>query len=395
MIPANAIVTQLQAYLQAPEPPLVQVVDALQEIRQLFTVGEQVRAQVAGQLPSGRYAVLVKDQLLDLNLPRNTESGSELDMRVIANSPKLTFLVARGATGDSALPSPTPSATSNQASTVSLSETANFLARLLAEASSSEGGAPPVQGGTPLTTAGLVNVPALAAALQYALEGSGVFYESHLAAWAQGSGNLESLLQEPQGKQSSVSQGNDATDAKAETSKAPAVNLPSTGALELSTDSGNTLRQLDTSDARARSPVPMAGNGAHALNDMPAKLQQIVQQQLQTLDQRQFVWQGQAWQGQPLRWEVEEDRSGQSPDQVDAKPVWRTRLYLELPMLGTIDTTISLTDRKLVDVRFKVDTASTADRIADHVDRLRNQLDAAGLELSSQQVGLSDGGGGG
>ncbi|MBV8659841.1 MAG: hypothetical protein JO142_18640, partial [Burkholderiales bacterium] len=137
MIPSNAPLPQLQAYAKVAEPTPVQVVDIIQGLEQLFTVGEQVRALVTNQLPTGRFAVLVKDQLLDLNLPRNTEEGQTVDMQVLATSPRLTFLLTKGASESAAsLPTPQTAAEPTGPGTgnvVSLSDTARFLGNLLSE----------------------------------------------------------------------------------------------------------------------------------------------------------------------------------------------------------------------------------------------------------------------
>lgn len=383
MIPANALVTQLQSYLRPTDPQVVQVVDSIQGIQELFAIGEQVRAIVTGQLPTGRFAVLVKDQLLDLNLPRNTEEGAELDMHVVANSPRLTFLVDRPATTElQAQQAPAQNTSSN----VALSEAGKFLGGLLSEgASEGEAQAAKQANSAPLVASETIDAAQLANTLKQTLAESGVFYESHLAAWAQGSLDLQSLLREPQGQLSSAPRTESASkEANAEQPHAARAGLP-----ELAAASLQEKAVLDDgAPARFDLGLPAQASGK-PLDEMPASIRQLVQQQLQTLDQRAVVWQGQAWQGQPLRWEVEEDRSGRSPDDPAAQTVWHTRLALDLPRLGSVEALVRLTNRTKVDVSFRVASSDTAERIQGETTRLRNRFDAAGLELASQQVSLA------
>lgn len=392
MIPANALVASLQNYVRTADIPLVQVVDALQEIQQLFTVGEQVRAQVTGMLPSGRYSVLVKDQLLDLNLPRNTEEGEQLDMRVLANSPRLTFLLERQP-GNAPLPLPQPQqAPPDTSSSVDLSETARFLGNLLAESAGEE---VPTQTRaqvlTPPLMASLAAAPdtiKLAEALKQAVSESGLFYESHLAQWSNGERTLKQLLAEPQAKAFELLR------------QQLEQQCPATAA-----DPGKNARQV--LEARGPELMPQAdkdrqqaerasqGLGAglldgntQELDSMPATAKQLVQQQLQVLDQRQVVWQGQAWPGQPLRWEIEEDGQGRGGEEADAPKIWRTRLHLTLPHLGSVEALISLMEGSRLEVGFRVKQSDTATKIRDAQPRLQAQLEAAGLELRANQVTL-------
>ncbi|HEY9102730.1 flagellar hook-length control protein FliK [Chitinimonas sp.] len=390
MIPANALVASLQNYIRTADIPLVQVVDALQEIQQLFTIGEQVRAQVTGQLPSGRYSVLVKDQLLDLNLPRNTEEGEQLDMRVLANSPRLTFLLERQP-GNVPLPQP-QQAPPDTSSSVDLSETARFLGNLLAESAGEEA---PVQTRTQVLTQPLMATLAaapdtvkLADALKQALSESGLFYESHLAQWSNGERTLQQLLTEPQAKafellRQQIEQQRPATAAEPGKNARPAVEARASDVM-LPADKD---RQVSERASQALGAGLLDGN-TQELDNMPATARQLVQQQLQVLDQRQVVWQGQAWPGQPLRWEIEEDGQGRSGEEADRPKVWRTRLHLTLPHLGSVEALISLMDGSRLEVGFRVKQSDTAAKIRDAQPRLQAQLEAAGLDLRANQVTL-------
>ncbi|QDQ28919.1 flagellar hook-length control protein FliK [Chitinimonas arctica] len=379
MIPANALVAQLQSYVKPSDLPLVQVVDAVQEIQQLFTVGEQVRATVTGQLTSGRFAVLVKEQLLDLNLPRNTQPGESFDMRVLGNTPRLTFLLPRQqGMGDVPLPPPPK----DGSTAVELSETARFLGGLLAEAAEEPAQASLLTRNAALLSAGEgINTPKLADTLKQVLSESGLFYESHLAEWTDGERTLAQLLKEPPANWSDP----------ARTGKA----ANSAGALPRERLDGGVGQNMQmaagTDETEAvRTEQLAVERSLRELENMPSSARQLVQQQLQLLDQRHLVWMGQAWPGQPLRWEVEEEGRRDS-EEPDAPTVWRTRLRLTLPNLGEVDVLVSLMDRKQVDVGFRVTDPETADRIRTEQHRLQAQLDAAGLQLSGNQVAVVSG----
>ncbi|MFC4161606.1 flagellar hook-length control protein FliK [Chitinimonas lacunae] len=361
MIPSNAVAAQLQAYLKTPDLPLVRVVDAVEGIQRLFTVGEQLRAQVATPLQNGRFAVMVKDQLLDLNLPRNTEPGQELDLRVLSNSPRLVFLLQRPpATTDTAVPLPTAEPEPG----VQISDTARFLASLLGREIANKPGTGTAQtaiiGNLALAEA-LPDTPELATKLEQAISRSGLFYESHQADWVAGRQTLDQLLKEPQARLIRPPE------------QAPTAPL-----------------QPRATEETPRSPVAAASEAlAEAtanteLDAMPPLARQMVQQQLGVLDQRMVVWQGQVWPGQTMRWEIEEEpEHGPERQQDEATSSWRTRLSLDLPHLGHVGVDIGLAAGGRISVRFLVTEAATAERIRAEQAALDQRLDAAGLELVS------------
>ncbi|MGQ5522547.1 flagellar hook-length control protein FliK [Chitinimonas sp. PSY-7] len=389
MIPANAIASSLQAYVKPADVPLVQAVDALQEIQKLFTIGEQVRAQVTGMLSSGRYAVLVKDQLLDLNLPRNTEEGTTFDMRVVANSPRLTFLLPRLQAGTDAPPLPPQQTLPDSSSNVELSGTARFLGELIAE-NADQPDRPAMVRMQPVLqplvpdSAEPPDTTKLAEALKQALSEGGLFYESHLAEWAQGSRSLSQLMNEPQarfGEQAKALLENRRTDKTK--GERPA---------------GNLVEQLLGSDQEDEATPHQALSAGlseglpNELDNMPQVARQMIQQQLQLLDQRQLAWHGFAWPGQSLQWEVEEDGGNRSDSEIETEKVWRTRLHLTLPYMGQVDALISLRGQNHVDVAFLVKQPETATRIRDAQSRLQLQFEAAGLALDANQVMVDEDG---
>ncbi|MDK2126415.1 flagellar hook-length control protein FliK [Parachitinimonas caeni] len=366
--PTDSAATQLQLYAKTIQAPLIQISDTLETTALLFTVGEKVKAEVRGELQGGRFAVMVKDQLLDLNLPRNTQPGEKLDLTVLANSPKLTFLLQR----ENASPPPaaptTPAANDAEARNVKLSPMAQLLGNLIAE--------PPADAEPKLSQlaqvgplfAGKLPEPAtVAGALRQAIGESGLFYESHQAEWISGQRPLASLLNEPQ--------------AKAQPQSRPAVPQTPTPLVGKEEDG-----QQATTEAGKGALLPPFAQTA----DEPPIVRQLVQQQLETLDQRQINWQGPVWPGQVMRWEIDEPpEQGKSGREGEEGMVWHTRLHLDLPHLGGVTALLALRGHT-VDLRFQVADADTASQIRANDERLLAGFEAAGLELASRQVDVGD-----
>lgn len=165
--------------------------------------------------------------------------------------------------------------------------------------------------------------------LRQTVEKSGVFYESHQKAWVDGRLSLEELKQEPQ-----------ATLAHAAGSKAAA---------------------------------PEIG--------------QLVQKQLDVHEQRAFVFEGQAWPGQAVQWQIQreqvDEREARSEDH--EMPVWQTRLSLDLPALGDVGARLRMVGKQL-QVVFDAGDAQSVALIEQHQARLSSALEAAGLSLASLLV---------
>ncbi|MDW5417311.1 flagellar hook-length control protein FliK [Iodobacter sp. CM08] len=339
MLPGSSPISLVQHYLKAQEGVAEVTRIAPDDVR--YTVGERVQATVTGLLPNGRYAVLIKDQLLDLNLPRNTEPGEKLDLTVVTGNPKLTFTLT-GTGAQPALPQE-----------MALSQGARFLASLLGK-----GEAKPEAAHLSSAAAlfdGPPDTEKLAAKLSQGLADSGLFYESHQAEWVNGERPLQSLLREPQaGLAKPAANG---TEAKTE-----------------NTDKTNsTLLAKDTQPAEKAAQAP------------DAALRSLVQQQLDVLEQRPVVWTGQAWPGQPLRWEVESENERQAGrGQDEEQRSWQTRLNLQLPELGGLNIVAVLHNGEFA-LRFEA-SAQTAEKIRAETKNLQNRFEAAGLTLASSLV---------
>jgi hypothetical protein len=113
----------------------------------------------------------------------------------------------------------------------------------------------------------------------------------------------------------------------------------------------------------------------------------LVQQQLEALASQTYVWNGQAWPGQAMRWEIVEENGGQ-PRQgsEDEQAPWQTRLTLTMPQLGEVRAALRISGGELT-LSLSTLSNEAAIQLANGGDGLRNQMEAAGLKLSGFTVG--------
>lgn len=135
--------------------------------------------------------------------------------------------------------------------------------------------------------------------------------------------------------------------------------------------------RLDTSNSQ--STLASAG--------LPKEISGIVQQQLDGLATQNFVWQGQAWPGQTMQWEINADPDGRSLNRDETtERFWQTRLKLSLPHLGGIDAVIRLQPGGQVAISVNADSSSGEALLRGATEPLAQQLAAAGLTLTQLQV---------
>ena len=421
----NDGMSQLDLLVKRFSPPLLEVSRDSREEPKLAP-GERVQAHVLASLPNGRFQVLIKNQVLDMNLPANTQPGEQLDLSVVKNQPRLTFAFTRDL--QQALPVLAPE--------VKLSDAAKYLGALLQRVEDApDGTLKPALIQSPPLIAGAVNAPdgaTLAQNLQQRLSQSGVFFESHQAEWVVGQRSLGQLLKEPQARmgqepQSAVAQvqkgvslpGAPAAEAIQEQMQAapldknriaPRLGLPGAPAAEAiqeqmqaaQLDNNRIAPGLGLPGAPAAEAVqeqvqaiPLDKNIAAPSLDQPARLvsnlqpseqlqlRELVQQQLSLLDTRQLTWTGLAWPGQPLEWLVQERQA--DPGTGDGQTtVWFSRLKLDMPNLGEVVASVSLLPGG-VQVHFQ-STQETARLLHSQKSRLFDQLAAAGLNLLGASV---------
>ena len=363
----NEVLNQLQGLIRGAAPQLIEISNQLGKAVVPFVPGERYIAKVQEQIANGRFLVQIRDQTLDLNLPRNTQAGQNLELRFVAATPRLTFVLVEA-------PARAPG---QPAGPVNLSDGARYLNALLdrvqnlATQQALPGNKAQAQGAlaqqiaSPVLT-GAPPAPALfAALLKDAVSKSGLFYESHQAQWAAGDKPLSEILREPQGRLSDSRAFNQAATppgqqgVPAEAAKAGAAHLLA----------------LHASVADGKEPV-------HPLSAP------LVQQQLEVLDTRQLIWQGQVWPGQELRWQIEERAAQEGDDEVERE--WQTQLNLTLPNLGEVSARLSLAPQGGIRIALTATAPEIAQTLQAASAALNQSLASAGLQLIQLEVG-SDG----
>lgn len=375
----NDIQNQLALLIKTSAPPLIEVSQSPAESPQ-WVQGQRLPAYVIASLPNGRFHVLVEDQTLDMNLPKNTQPGETLDLVYVSDKPRPTF----------ALLSDLAKALPTNANNVSLSQTGKFLGSLLQQNIQNSAETPSaalIKGAGAIIPGAPVSVQQLVTALKDTISKSGFFYESHQAQWVTGERSLESLLQEPQAKLAATTVEQKVAvpvtaDKNTSDTVAPA-QIKNTASESVQT---NSVTKLGVDAAGQQQNVAAAGprEPVHPLTSS------IVQQQLNILDTRQVIWQGQVWPGQNMEWEIEEDSHRNSGGVDDSEGVWRTRLHLDFPALGGVTAHLAL-GAGGVKVDFSVEQASSAALLQTEVTSLAQSMESSGLKVAGLAV-RQDGG---
>ncbi len=237
----------------------------------------------------------------------------------------------------------------------SLSQGARTIASALANAYHAPGTPATIAGKTPLVREGAPEPKQLAKSLQDALGSSGLFYESHVAEWAEGKRPLADLQREPQMQRQEAQPG----------------------------------RQSAESLARAAQAAP----------DLSAA--QMINQQLHAHEQQRVQWQGEAWPGQPMQWEVQREEHDKrdakdgrnSQDGREPDTVWRSGVRFSLPVLGKVAASVTLVGDQ-VHIQLQAGSDGSADTMRAWAGELQRALDAAGSPLASLSIGAAGGGDG-
>lgn len=429
----NDVINQLQLLVKTASPPLVEVAETPLEQPQ-FVPGQRLTALVLVSQPNGRFQVQVGEQVLDMNLPRNTQPGEQLELTFVSNQPRLTFVLSR----DLAAALANAAAPAGAEPHVTVSDSARFLGGLLQKiAAQAEGQASPLSKAAPLLSAAPADIKEFVGVLRNALSQSGLFYESHQAQWVAGERKLSDLLQEPQGRLSpnmaslvAAAAGTPSGKPQAVLNSASAlidsiqVALPETaetgagispavsqpdrvliysaqgGVAEAGPRVAQTAARLGsvlmspaqgdavaTGTSNAPLPPQPESSSMQGAGKLPvhAETVSLVQQQLQTLDSRQLVWQGQVWPGQEMEWRVEERnaRDGRSGEEEAIN--WQTSLRLQLPSLGNIHATLAFVPQGLR-INLKAADEGTAGIMQGAQDRLLRSMEAAGLHVLGMAV---------
>ena len=328
-------------------------------------LGQSMQAEVLSRLSDGSFVVRVADMAARMPLPNGVQVGSQVPLTLVALNPRPTFQVATAQGGqafaeagpalpEGASPQGAPlaflegkeAAALTRASALlantrslaappgamgdpgaSLSKAGKALGDVIAAAQQSETRQTAALGRAPLLGAPSLDAAAIAASLRQGMEKSGLFYESHVAEWAQGARAQAELAAEPQ----------------------------------------------------ARGMAPPSD---------PATAQ-LINLQLNAHEQARVAWQGQLWPGQELRWEIERDApergsGGDGDDGGGGQDSWQSSLTLRFGRLGEVAAKVVLSGGQL---HIRLDAPeSVRARLEAGSGRLADALDAAGTPLTTLAI---------
>lgn len=388
-------------------------------------VGEEVSARVVNTLADNRLVVMIKKDLLTLNINAkgaqalNAEPGATMKLKVASLAPRLTFLM-------SSEPNQTP--IDRSTSRVTLSGATRYLSALLNQQNTQASprlmqavsqqlsalrqeqnlspflrsalermarpsmqermGLSQPSAHAPRTSEQMarlarpwlgaqtallatqnqgsaINTQQMASGLRALVQSSGLFYESHIKQWFQGERPLSELLQQPQ--------------AKAE--------LPR-GVLSLL----NTQQDIDEGQLASKMTenAKMTAGKENATLQNSSALGQVVAKQLDVLEFRQLALQGQLVPEQPFLLQIQEvpdpdaaeDREG---DGEAHSKHWQTRLVLDMPNLGGVEARLKITPQG-VQLHLMTEDPATAELAKRHQLRLQQGMQNAGLTLNQLHI---------
>ncbi|WP_394778292.1 flagellar hook-length control protein FliK [Undibacterium sp.] len=369
--------------------------DVVSKLSQLV-VGRQIQGDIISRLNDGTFVVRLNGATARMALPDGSKPGTSVPLTLITTNPRPTFLLdsgdgssttvaltrqevtdaaPRGADTDAEnAANPLPGAKQNAVggylletaqgraeavktgqvveskpeagqnlteghgtSTPTSLSTAGKLIDQILHAAQQQDVPNTLVGKTPLaaTAEAMTQPDKMADTLKQTIASSGLFYESHVADWAEGKRPISDLMREPQA-QIGKSLGSDA-------------------------DLSSTSLTKNT------------------------EMTQIVNQQLNTLEQQRIVWQGNLLPGQRMEWEVTRNYSGKKAGQTEAEQSWQSTVRFELPHLGAIAATINLHGEH-VQIFVRTDSESSATALQEHAVTLAEALKQAGAQLDSFSV---------
>jgi hypothetical protein len=359
--------------------------ESLDRLSQL-ALGKEFQAQVLSRLTDGTFLVKIDDAVAGMKLPPGTKAGDVLDLTLLATQPRPTFLLGKPDAG----------------ATTSLSNAGRLINNMLQLAQ--QDGAPPtaIVSKTPLIATPNAPAAQIASAMQNAVAFSGLFYESHVAQWANGTRLLTTLLSEPPAKLLSTPTAATATTPGNPAELAAQTNHNASTNPQLPTDLSKlmaSVKELVTGERSLPEVLNALKAGTTATQDNPDQLTnrqdlttntdgvKLVSLQLDTLEQRRIMWQGELFPGQPLEWEISDDTPKRNTEDPNEQPQqsWQSTVRFSLPTLGAVSATIRLTGAH-VQVNVRTVNEQTATALRTHGNMLADALGAAGTTLDSLLV---------
>lgn len=169
--------------------------------------------------------------------------------------------------------------------------------------------------------------------LQNQISTSGLFYESHVAEWAQGKRDIADIRSEPQ-SQLGLSKAADSM----QTSNTTSINK---------------------------------------------EMGQIIHQQLNVLEQNVVRWQGELFPGQKIDWEIRKESEQARHTQAGSEDSsWQSVVSFDLPTLGKVTATINL-QSNTVGLSIRATQGGTVTALKSHASELASALQMAGSPLMS------------
>ncbi|MGX9717369.1 flagellar hook-length control protein FliK [Janthinobacterium lividum] len=340
-------------------------------------IGKSMQGQVLARMGDGSFLVRVAGTPARMQLPAGAQPGTEIPLILIGINPRPSFQIGNNrdqpasalltyADADAepdAAETRGPQAGAAQAGTRAsstaatllsrapltpanllpalagdtpapeLSTTARAISSVLSQAESVPGAPLSLVGKTPLMATPGAAPAQVAQNLRDAVGSSGLFYESHVAEWAEGKRPLASLLLEPQ--------------------------------------------------------MQKAAQGDMARTGTDLASAQLINLQLHTHEQARVQWQGEAWPGQKMQWDISKDApEGQQHDSRDGDEeatAWRSNVRFQFPLLGDLAAHVVLQGGRVA-IQLQAGSEGSADTLRQHAARLEASLDAAGWPLSSLTI---------
>jgi hypothetical protein len=340
-------------------------------------IGKSMQGQVLARMGDGSFLVRVAGTPARMQLPAGAQLGTEIPLTLIGINPRPSFQIgsnrdqpasalltyadaeaepdAAEARGPQAGAAQAGTRASSTAATLlsrapltpanllpalasdtpapELSSTARAISTVLSQAESVPGAPLALVGKTPLMATPGADPAQVAQKLRDTVGSSGLFYESHVAEWAEGKRPLASLLLEPQMQ------------------KAPQGETARTG--------------TDLASA------------------------QLINLQLHTHEQARVQWQGEAWPGQKMQWDISKDapqgQQHEGRDGDEEATAWRSNVRFQFPLLGDLAAHVVLQGGR-VSIQLQAGSEGSADTLRQHAARLEASLDAAGWPLSSLTI---------
>jgi hypothetical protein len=285
-----------------------------------------------------------------------------------------------------------------------LSSAGRLIDNLL-QTAEQDGASTVVVGKTPVVASPATAATELATALKDTLTNSGLFYESHLQQWLDGSRSLTDLMREPQNKNN--------TNAKSQASITQAQTARLLNFVRELGNNGRPINELirevqtqlagDKDSMRLLNVVRNWTESGRSLTDLAQTLKtpseanallradtvtsdaaRLINQQLSTLENQRLVWHGELWPGQQMEWEVSRDAPDNKQTE-EAQQSWQSVVRFELPTLGTVSATINLVGDHVY-MQIRTTTEEAASSLRTHGNELIEAMENAGTPLDSLTV---------